>query len=1625
MKRILLWKIFSMKHFLFLVACFFTAQIASSQLRITEVMSNGGTSDWFELTNYGATSIDISGFKFDDGSFSFATSVFLNGITSIGPGERVIFCENANTLYPSTFRTFWGIGESIQVGTYTGSGIGLSSSGDGVIVFDAAGLEVWRVSFGAATVGNSFYWGYDLDGNFDPNYVGAGNLGLVSTLGTVLSQYTFTSADVAANTASPGTSIQPVNSILGCTDVNACNYNATATTDNGTCQYALTWYVDADGDGFGTNNSTTQNCTQPSGYVSNFTDCEDSNFSINPGALENCLNLIDDNCDGLINTDCPQPEFSIASSSNFIQVQESAGSVVIPITVSLSSTFDINLQFSYSIYSDAAEGSDFEFMEDIVILANTSGIFNHVLNILEDNELEKDERVIVKIHAVSYGTIHATNNYRIVFIDDNEQDVITPSDELTLNLLSSFNNGTAGVNSAEIVAYCSLSERLFIANSIGAKMDIVDFSNPAAPSLITSISMTPYGNINSIAIHEGIVAVAIENSSNPQDNGKVVFFDYAGNYVNEVQAGAMPDMITFSKDYTKVLTANEGEPNSDYSLDPEGSITVINIANGIANLTPSDVTQISLTQFNGQEATLRSQGIRIFSSSASVAQDLEPEYIAISDDNSKAFITCQENNAILEIDLVTNTVIAIHPCGYASYAAGSGNALDASDQSGAILNTSNLPIKGAYMPDAISYSTIASQGYLFTANEGDSREFGTVIDANRISSSTFNNLDATAFPEPTILRNNKFLGRLSGLKYSGDTDGDGDYDELHVMGSRSFTIRDAATNTVIYDSKDLFERITANSTITSAFFNASNSAGAAVTKNRSDDKGPEPEGITLGVIGGIHYAFIALERVGGCMVFNVENPTAPVFVTYVNNRTLNGSGPDLGAEGIIFIPATESPNGQNIVILANEVSSTLSIYSASNCNELAYYSDSDGDTFGDASNLIMACEQPTGYVLDNSDCNDLDALINPNTAWYLDSDDDGFYVSSVVQCEQPSQGYTIAQSILGDCDDSNAAVNSLAIEVCNTIDDNCNGEINEGVVFNDYFEDMDNDGFGFGAALNACEQPVGYVSTNSDCDDMNTNINPSASETCNALDDNCNNLVDEGVQTTFYVDSDSDGFGSDAAILACTQTAGFALVNGDCNDNNGFISPNATESCANAFDDDCDGLINEGCVNQLIGDNFTNPQSIAITYWPNCSSTTHSLVGYGSSPNAQSICITGEDKWHQFVANSEGVSIQVNSSSNDIVLELQSASGTLIAIENAVLGIGNEILNVGGLTAGQVYKIAVRNYDSSLGIGTYSICVKSLRRGGCDSGNSPSWSNNLNLCNVYKASWAGSGTQYRFAFTGVSGIATGNVYTRTQSSDLLPLSNVQPTLPLGCNYQVQITNIYSLQNGAGETEVVEVQSLGSCNLTLQQAPVTAVRLADRCENGPRFRSGIVYSLPWVCGVNNWKWEFTLVDAGLNPIGLPIVHYRNASSNGLNLGTVAALQAGQTYAVRTAPSFSWGDAQFGPTQYICILGSVSSMTNKPAQELNKMRMEENISVAVYPNPTQANNIQIQISGIEIQSVVVFRITNELGQQVHSFQKWMNNNEVYNLSDELKLSPGLYQLEAMVNNNRSTQRLIILN
>ena len=650
---------------------------------------------------------------------------------------------------------------------------------------------------------------------------------------------------------------------------------------------------------------------------------------------------------------------SIASASNFQTANENAGQIQVPMTISNANNAVCKVVLGLSTYSDANIDSDFTYAIDtLTIPAASNGVFNFPINIIDDSEAERAEKIIVKIVSGINISIPTTNNYQIIYIKDNDYTTPTPTNELNMNLLTSFSNGAAGTNSAEIVAYDSTNFRLYIANSIGRKLDIVDFSNPSAPLILNSISVIPYGNINSVTAHNGIVAMAIENID-PQTNGFIVFIDADGNFISQVTVGAMPDMITFNKDYTKILTANEGEPNATYTADPEGSISVVDLTGGIASLTDLNVTNIGFTDYNSQAASLIAQGIRIFSTSASVAQDLEPEYITISTDNTKAFVAIQENNAMAVIDLATATIDTIYALGYSDYS--SGNGMDASDQSGSVL-IGTAPVKGAYMPDAIAYSTINGQGYVFSANEGDSREFGSVTDAARISTLT---LDSTAFPDQNILKNNKFIGRLSGLRYSGDTDNDGDLDVIHTMGGRSFSIWNASTGQLVFDSKDLIEQITSTHPLTSTFFNASNTTGAATLKNRSDDKGPEPEGVATAFIDGSSYLFVSLERVGGVMTFNVNDPANPVYVGYYNNRTSAGNGPDLGAEGIIRISADASPNGNEIVILANEVSSTLSIYQINTCAQLSGAElVASNDTICAGETTVLSFQPTTGTTFD-------------------------------------------------------------------------------------------------------------------------------------------------------------------------------------------------------------------------------------------------------------------------------------------------------------------------------------------------------------------------------------------------------------------------------------------------------------------------------------------------------------------------------------------------------------------------------------------------------------------------------------------------------------------------------------
>lgn len=553
--------------------------------------------------------------------------------------------------------------------------------------------------------------------------------------------------------------------------------------------------------------------------------------------------------------------------------------------------------------------------------ANSNNV-TQSLNFTINNDAlpENTEYITVRFtNPVNLNLPTGNSNVYTLFITDDDKLAPATSTNLQLNPIASFSNGTAGANSAEIVAHDPVTQRLFIANSLGAKIDIINFANPASPVLISSIDVTPYGNINSVAVNNGVLACALENA-NPQLPGKVVFFNTSGVFINQVDVGTLPDMILFSADGSKVLTANEGEPNAAYTVDPEGSVSVIDISGGVATATNANVTNIGFTSFNGQAVALRAAGVRIFGLNATVAQDLEPEYITLSADGLTAYVACQENNAIAVINLTTNTVSEIRPLGTKDHSV-TRNALDVSDQSGAI-QIANWPIKGVYMPDAIVSYNVAGQDYIITANEGDAREYAGYSEIVRLNSASYV-LDPIAFPNPEVIKTN--IGRLNVTLASGDTDIDGDFDEIHTYGARSFSIWNATTGALVWDSGEDFELITSKHPTLSAIFNASNANNTF--KNRSDDKGPEPEGVVVADIAGRKYAFVALERIGGCMLYDVTDPANPVFLDYKNTRNLVSYGGDNGAEGIVFVSAANSPNGQPIVILANEVSSTLTVYS--------------------------------------------------------------------------------------------------------------------------------------------------------------------------------------------------------------------------------------------------------------------------------------------------------------------------------------------------------------------------------------------------------------------------------------------------------------------------------------------------------------------------------------------------------------------------------------------------------------------------------------------------------------------------------------------------------------------------
>ncbi|MED5491282.1 choice-of-anchor I family protein [Halopseudomonas pachastrellae] len=589
---------------------------------------------------------------------------------------------------------------------------------------------------------------------------------------------------------------------------------------------------------------------------------------------------------------------------------------------------------------------------------------------------------------------------------DNDDAVVEPPaavtpESITLSFLGRYSAGIFAESAAEIPAFDPINKRIFIVNAQKGAVDVLDATDPANPTLIdtlTAADVAADAVVNSIAYKGGYLAVAIE-ASPKTDNGFVALYDATTlELLGSEQVGAQPDMLTFSPDGQYLLTANEGEPSNDYSVDPVGSISIL-------SLTDDEIVEVrtaTFSSFNARRDELIQAGVRIFGPNASVEQDLEPEYIAISEDSSTAWVALQENNALAKIDIASATVTDILPLGYKDHGV-AGNGIDASDEDGEINITTWPGVLGMYQPDAIAAYSAGGSTYLVAANEGDARAWGEDDDAYwagdaskgfveefrvkhlvhasgfdrragddlppqlrelaagaLLNPTTFSYCGATA-ADPGDCREDETLGRLTVAwtdGYRKDAAGNpvlfdaagnenvaGDrlmYDNLYAYGARSFSIRDA-DGALVWDSGDAFEQyiasaecmLGANRDIPCADYFNSNHDEGDVFDNRSDNKGPEPEGVTLGQLGEKTFAFIGLERMGGVMAWDVTDPAAPEMVDYLNTRadwttedteSVLADAGDLGPEGLVFVSAEDSPNGEALLIIGNEVSGTTTVY---------------------------------------------------------------------------------------------------------------------------------------------------------------------------------------------------------------------------------------------------------------------------------------------------------------------------------------------------------------------------------------------------------------------------------------------------------------------------------------------------------------------------------------------------------------------------------------------------------------------------------------------------------------------------------------------------------------------------
>ena len=426
-----------------------------------------------------------------------------------------------------------------------------------------------------------------------------------------------------------------------------------------------------------------------------------------------------------------------------------------------------------------------------------------------------------------------------------------------------------------------------------------------------------------------------------------------------------------------------------------------------------------------------------------------------------------------------------------------------------------------------------------------------------------------------------------------------------------------------------------------------------------------------------------------------------------------------------------------------------------------------------------------------------------------------------------------------------------------------------------------------------------------------------------------------------------------------------------------------------------------------MGEDPSNAILINSTYYPVCNTVNGSLLNSLPTEAFGMGNTNRHDKWARFTAFTTGANISANSAEN-IRIELRNSNYELIDSED-LTSTGNEILNTANLVAGQTYYVGIISTNALIGNGAYTLCVRQLKRGAC--GNNPSV--NYSMGQFFKAQPA-PGATYRFQFFGVLGNGAGQNAVKNQTTPQAILSSVFPNLHHDTDYEITVSNVYTLPNGSGQNEIITLPSLGTCNIHINAQPLSILRYLDRCIVTTKPRVSYIGATPFAFGATAWTWRFQKLDASGIPVGSAIQHNVLNATNYLNLGSVSLLEYATSYAVDCAPVYSFGSGNYGTPYTLCIapqFGFASENNNRNVPE----SITEETSTAIFPNPAQ-NNCSIS-SNKAIQRIRVYDLSSRKVEDV-----LVNGNLRYELNTS-NYSNGIFHVEIQTEEKTEAKKLIV--